>query len=87
MKGLTEKSGWRGSAPLLSFTIESLRNGETLSTPSLPLFKGRPPWCQRRGAICIDVASPVGIGWKKDPQRVCSCLDRGDGRTLEGYRE
>ena len=61
--------------------------GKILSTVSLPLLKARPPWCQRRGAICIEVASPVGIGWRKCLQRVCSHLDKGDGRILKGYRE
>ena len=46
---------------------------ETLSTPSLPLLKARPPWCQRRGVICIETAGLVGIGWKKHP-RECAHL-------------
>ena len=33
MKGMTMKSGWKGSDPLLSFVIEPLRNEETLSIP------------------------------------------------------
>ena len=87
MKGSTVKSDQRGGAPLLSFAIEPLGIGETLSTPSLPLLKARPPQCQKRGAICIEVASPMGIGQRMCPQRVCSHLDRGGGKTLEGYRE
>ena len=81
MKGLTAKVGWRGHAPLLSFAIEPLRNGETLSTPSLPLLKARPSQCQRRGAICIDIAGPVGIGQKKCLPRECSHLDGETGET------
>ena len=85
-KRLTAKLGQRDSASLLSFAIEPLRSGETLSTPSLPLLKAGPPPCQRRGAICTDIASPVGIGQRKCPQKECSCLDRENGRTLKGYR-
>ena len=86
-KGLTMKLGQGDSASLLNFTIEPLRNGETLSTLPLPLLEARPHLCQRRGAICIDLAGPVGIGWRKHPWRECSHLDRGDRRNLEGYRE
>ena len=87
MKKPTMKSDQRGSAPLLSFAIEPLRNGETLSTLSLPLLEARLHHCQRKGAICICIASPVGIGWRKCSQRVCLHLDRGDGRAFKGYRE
>ena len=86
-KGLTAKFGQRDGASLLSFSIEPIRNGETLSTPSLPLLEARPHWCLRRGAICINITGPVGIGWRKHPQRECSCLGRGDRRTLKGNRE
>ena len=83
MKGPRMKSGWRGSAPLLSFATEPLRNGKHIQ-PHLSLFLRQDHLGvrEKRGAICIDVASPVGIS-----QRKCSCLDMGDGRTLEGYRE
>ena len=84
---LTTKLGQRGGVPLLSFAIEPLRYGETLSTLSLSLLEARPPWCHRRGGIWLDIAGPVGIGWRNFPWRVCSHLDRGDGKTLKEYRE
>ena len=83
-KRLTAKSGWRGGVPLLNFAIELLGNEEILSTPSLSLLDVRPAWCLRKGAICIDVAGQVGIGQKKCPQIVCSCLDRREGRPFKG---
>ena len=82
-KGSTVKSDQGGGVPPLSFVIEPLGIGEILSTQSLPLLEARPPQCQRRGATCIDIASPVGIGQRKCPQRVCSHLDRGDRKTLK----
>ena len=55
-------SDQRGGVPLLSFAKEPLRIGEILSTPSLPPLEARPPQCLRRGATCVDIAGPVGIG-------------------------
>ena len=86
-KGPTRKLCWRGSAPLLSFATMPPRSRETLLTPPSPPPKAGTPLCQINGITCIDVASPVGIGWRKHPQRECSHLDRGNGWTLKGYRE
>ena len=85
-RGLTAKLGQRGGAPLLTFATEPLRNGETLSAPPPPLPWAGPPWSHRRGVACIDDASPVGIWWKKCPQKEYSHLGRGNGKSLEGYR-
>ena len=85
MKGPTAKLGQRGSAPLLSFATEPPGNGETLSTPALPLHEAGPPWSQRRGVACVDIASLVGIGQRKCPPRKCSHLDRGNRKSLAGY--
>ena len=79
---------WVGEVVLLfwAFAIVPLGNGETLSTLSLPPLKTRPPQCQRRGAVYIDIASPVGIGQRKHYRRVCSCLVRGEGKIHKEYR-
>ena len=51
-----------------------------------PLQEARPPCPQRKGVACIQEAGPVGIGQRKCPWRQCSCLDRGNGKSLKRYR-
>ena len=86
MRRLTVKPGQRGGVPFLSFSTEPLGNGATLSTPPAPFHKAKPPQPERRWVACIDAAGPVGIGWRKCPQRECSHLGKGNRKSLEGYR-
>ena len=65
MKGTTAKSGWRDGAPHLSFATMPPRSRETLSTPPLSPPEAESPQCQSNGVPCIDIGSPVGIGWQE----------------------
>ena len=82
MRGSTVKLGQRGSVPLLSISIEPLRNGSTLSTLPPPIHEAKLPQHQRRGVACVDPASPVGIRQKKHPWRECLHVDRGKRKLL-----
>ena len=71
-----------GDALPQSFPMGFLgRRVTPLTLPLPPPIAGPPQWWSK-GVACIGIASPVGIGQIKHPQREWSCLDREDQRTL-----